>query len=291
MALPSDRRRRAVTETSAYVQPSISDRCVYAPNQPNRAQRADSVRDVSLDTGVEGAGKAARVQGAERACGRAETWWWVMASRCREVETQPAIHGETSATLQRDFPQAHTHAHAHAHTHKARVGHDRTVSSARIPDGPGGTVPLPSLHRSITSSLHHFITSSPPHRRITQAVSLPPHVLCSLIDSPGWIPLGADKVSMRNNEQSRARHRSASGDQATPPFIPLCLLARVTGLHRPLPGFVRLPDCVHDHPLVLCNSASAVVQTQAADIPAPLLHSVAALPGGAGEAGNLDVAS
>lgn len=107
------------------------------------------------------------------------------------------------------------------------------------------------LHHFITSSLHRRRIAALPHRRITQAVSLPPHVLCSLIDSPGWIPFGADKASMRNNEQSRARHRSASSDQATPPFIPLCLLARVTGLHRLLPGLVRLPDCVHDHPLVL----------------------------------------
>lgn len=56
---------------------------------------------------------------------------------------------------------------------------------------------------------------------------------------------------MRNSEQSRRVTGLPSADQATPPFIPLCLLARVTGLHRLLPGLVRLPDCVHDHLLVL----------------------------------------
>lgn len=150
--------------------------------------------------------------------------------------------------MQRDFPQAHTHAHAHAHTHKARVGYDRKVSSAGIPDGPGGTVPLPSLHRSITSSLHHFIAAASPHhpsRVLASSRPLLPHRLTGMDPPRRGQGLDAEQRAVT------ARHRSASADQATPPFIPLCLLARVTGLHRLLPGLVRLPDCVHDHPLVL----------------------------------------
>lgn len=57
--------------------------------------------------------------------------------------------------------------------------YDRTVSSGGIPDGPGGTVPLPSLHCSITSSLHHFIAAASPHCRIAASPKPFPCLLTS----------------------------------------------------------------------------------------------------------------